>query len=545
MFNQKNESSFCRVACAVLLAAVVSGCSHAPTHPSSAIEPDNKIAHVTEENLGPSKEPKADMAVTSAGDITIHGLKLKNTQFDFPVTVNSHVEYWIDYFTKRGRKHFARYLERSELFIPFIAPLLKQNGLPEDLVYLAMIESGFNNHAHSAAKAVGPWQFISATGKRYGMMVNWWVDERRDTRKSTLSAVGYLRDLYQMFGSWELAAAAYNAGEAKVARAIRRYGSNDFWVISRQRYLRPETRDYVPKIIAAAIISKNRTQFGFPASTIKADKDEAISGDGEVVKVEKESDTHSLTPPPASETLASILEDEDQVSADDDDEPVQNSALLPGDIQAPVVAAGQKEPSTEPVPLARPVPTPQVSKKGEVSGEQLAEFEVQSPADLMKIARASGLAYHTVKELNPEVLRWCTPPTVSTYKIKLPASAKEKFLSNYNRADFQRKVQFLSYKARKGESLVRIAQNFGIRVDPMADLNGISSKVPLRSGVRILLPIPNDRSRSLASLDIHDPSEARRSRRSRRGRRHTSDYRVSYKKREAARSRRTAATDQG
>ena len=138
-------------------------------------------------------------------------------------------------FSGRGRGFFARYLERSEFFIPYIIPLLQQNGMPEDLVYLAMIESGFNNLARSHAKAVGPWQFISATGKRYGLRVDWWVDERRDIRKSTLAAVEYLKDLYKMFSSWELAAAAYNAGESKVMRAIRRYGSNDFWVIARQR----------------------------------------------------------------------------------------------------------------------------------------------------------------------------------------------------------------------------------------------------------------------------------------------------------------------
>ena len=150
-----------------------------------------------------------------------------------------------------------------------------------------MIESGFNNFARSHAKAVGPWQFISATGKRYGLMVNWWVDERRDIRKSTLAAVGYLRDLYNMYGSWELAAASYNAGEGKIARAIQRYGTKDFWAIAKQRFLRPETRDYVPKIIAAAILAKNRAQFGFPVSDKKPGAGEAVAGDGEVVKVVK------------------------------------------------------------------------------------------------------------------------------------------------------------------------------------------------------------------------------------------------------------------
>jgi membrane-bound lytic murein transglycosylase D len=465
------------------------------------------------------------------GEIYVRGIKLENTQFDIPITINSRVEYWIDYFQGRGRKHFARYLERSELFIPYIVPLLRQNGMPEDLVYLAMIESGFNNHARSRAKAVGPWQFISATGKRYGLMVNWWVDERRDTRKSTLAAVEYLRDLYNMFQAWELAAAAYNAGEAKIARAIRRFGTKDFWVISRHRFLRPETRDYVPKIIAAALIAKNRTQFGFPASTLHPGDGEAVSGDGEVVKLEKESEaerqpTPGATSTDASDTIASVLKADEL----DDYEDAPDERTV--DLAAGTNGAG----TTEPLPLARPVPTPHVTKKGEVGGEELAEFEVQSPADLLKVARAAGLSYHTVKALNPELLRWCTPPTVNSYRIKLPASAKEKFLATYNHDSYPRKVQFLTYKVRRGDTLARIAGHFGIKVDPITDLNGVSPRVPLRSGVRVLLPMPNDRSRTLASLEVRDPPERRRYRRS-RPKSSSKTFKVSFKKRGAARAR--------
>ncbi|NDD91219.1 hypothetical protein EBZ37_03950 [bacterium] len=229
--------------------------------------------------------------INDRGEMVVLGVKLQNTSFDFPVTLNSRVEFWVDYFTGRGRKNFERYLERSEFFIPYIQPILRQNGMPEDLVYLAMIESGFNNHARSHAKAVGPWQFISATGKRYGLMVNWWVDERRDTRKSTLAAVEYLRELYSMFRSWELAAASYNAGEAKIARAIRRYGTKDFWSLARHAFLRQETRDYVPKIIAAAIVAKNRTQFGFAGPSSEKHEGQAVAGDGELVNLESRSDS--------------------------------------------------------------------------------------------------------------------------------------------------------------------------------------------------------------------------------------------------------------
>lgn len=482
-------------------------------------------------------------AVPSGHDIFVHGVKLKNKSFDIPVTINSRVEYWVDYFTGRGRPFFAKYLERSEFFIPYIAPLLKQNGLPEDLVYLSMIESGFNNLARSHAKAVGPWQFISATGKRYGLMVNWWVDERRDIRKSTLAAVEYLRDLYGMYQSWELAAASYNAGEAKIARAIQRFGSKDFWVIAKHRFLRPETRDYVPKIIAAALISKNREQFGFKAGVEKPAADEAVAGDGEIVKVIK-------TDKPLEDNQAgqSVLISANSNDEDFDDES-DNSApgVVPATLTLPVdngpgesvLAQNSSNSAPDPTqPLAKPVATPHVSKSGEVGGEELAEFEVRSPADLLKVARAAGLSYTTVKSLNPELLRWCTPPTVGSYRLKLPASTKDKFLTTYNHQAFPKKVEFLTYKVRHGETLTKIASMYGIKVDPISDLNGVSARTPLRKGVSVLIPIPNDRSRSLASLDVKDPPEkSRRRRHGGRRKAHAVHYsKVTFKRRQAARS---------
>lgn len=432
-------------------------------------------------------------------EIIVKGIKLQNTQFDIPITINKQVESWIDYFQGKGRKHFEKYLDRSTLFIPYIRPLLKQNGLPEDLVYLAMIESGFHNHARSRAKAVGPWQFIAPTGKRYGLMVNWWVDERRNTRKSTLAAVEYLKDLYQMFQSWELATAAYNAGEAKIAKAIRRYKTKDFWSIVKYRFLKSETRNYVPKIIAAALIAKNPTQFGFALSAVKPAADEAVAGDGNVVKLEKESEIKPETPLLSSETVESLLQQEESLIVTD--------VLSPDLENAPLSLASNQ---TMDQPLAKPIPTPHVSKKGEISGVELLEFEVQSPADLLKVAHAAELSYQTVKSLNPELVRWCTPPTVSSYRIKLPASVKDKFLSNYNHAAFPRDVRFLTYKVKRGETLSRIARHFGIKVDPIADLNSMSTKAFLKTGTKVLLPMPNDRSRSLASLEVRDPPEKRR-----------------------------------
>jgi hypothetical protein len=523
-----------------ITAIVLSGCA------SGSKEADGPAARVYGSASGAERAESSEREFSARGsspksqsvvqpnEIIIKGIKLENTQFDYPITVNSAVEKWIDYFTGRGRKHFVKYLERSEHFIPFIQPLLRQYGLPEDLVYLAMIESGFNNHARSFAKAVGPWQFIPATGKRYGLSVNWWVDERRDTRKSSLSAAQYLKDLYEMFHSWEVAAASYNAGEAKLARAIRRYGTSDFWALARHRFLRPETRDYVPKIIAAALISKNRTQFGFPASQIRTGKDEAIAPDGQVVKLETEEAQSANSA--QKEALESVLkgefkgEDYETASSEQLNGEEEEADLAPASVTA-VEASEMKKDEKEGFALAKPVPTPHVNRKGELMGEELIDFEVQSPADLLKISRAAGLSYHTVKSLNPELLRWCTPPHVGTYRIKLPSSSKDKFLANYNDPKFQKRVEFLTFKVNKGQSIRSVAQRFGIKVDPIADLNGISPKANLRKGMLIRLPMPSDGGRSLSSLEIRDPPERRKKRYKRRIAKSEKNARVSMRER--------------
>jgi membrane-bound lytic murein transglycosylase D len=187
----------------------------------------------------------------------------EKVKYDFPVTVNRQVQYYLDFFTGKHRKNFAIWLARSGRYIPMIHEKLRAAGLPEDLVYLAMIESGYNERAYSRARAVGVWQFIKPTGKHYGLTINSYVDERRNPVKSTQAAVSYLSDLYSEFDSWYLAVAAYNAGEGKIRRAIKKYKTTDFWEIAQGRYLKLETKRYVPKLIAAIIIAREPEKYGF------------------------------------------------------------------------------------------------------------------------------------------------------------------------------------------------------------------------------------------------------------------------------------------
>lgn len=191
--------------------------------------------------------------------------RIKGKPSDVKLVVNDRVRNWLDYFTGPGRARFGRYLKRSGRYIPLMKKILRDYGLPEDVVYIALIESGFTSSAKSWASAVGFWQFIGSTGRRYNLRIDPFIDERQCYVKSTHAAARYLSDLYNMFGDWYLAFAGYNSGEGKVQRAIKMYGTKNFWNLTthRRRYFKPETKNYVPKYIAAAMIAKNPRKYGF------------------------------------------------------------------------------------------------------------------------------------------------------------------------------------------------------------------------------------------------------------------------------------------
>ncbi|MGO8987964.1 MAG: LysM peptidoglycan-binding domain-containing protein [bacterium] len=323
--------------------------------------------------------------------------------FDIPIVINAKVEHFIQYFQTTARKVFANWLARSERYIPSMKSLLRENGLPEDLVYLALIESGFNPHAYSRSKASGPWQFIYLTGKKYGLRSNWWIDERRDPEKSTIAAAKYLKDLHDTFACWYLAAAGYNAGEKKIAAAMKRYGTEDFWELTKYRYLKRETKDYVPQIIAAALIAKEPEKYGFVGIQYQ-----------EPLRYEK-------------------------------------------------------------------VTVPEVT-------------------DLRLIAKACEVDLDDIKDLNPELSRWCTPPNFPDYEIKIPSGKKELFLKNFEALPPGERFQFRTHSVKRGETLAGIARLYGVDLQPILELNRLNKKSRLSKGMDLLIPLPKDHDQKLVAM---------------------------------------------
>ncbi len=315
---------------------------------------------------------------------------------DIPLALNEKVEYFIYYFQTRGRQSFTRWLSRSSRYIPMMKNILKNEGMPEDLVYLAMIESGFHMNAKSWANAVGPWQFISGTGRRYSLRIDQWIDERKDPVKATTAAALYLKELYSIFnGDWYLAAAGYNAGENKILKAIDIYNTNDFWEISKGSFLKRETREYVPKLLAAAIIAKNPERYGFI-----------------------------------------------------------DIAYLP------------------------PI--------------EFDTVKITSRTDLELAAKLADTTYDVIRELNPELRHWCTPPNYPDYELKIPKGAKGRFEDEYLKIPTEKRYTeknlYTRYRVKKRESLASVARRFGISASSLASLNGI----PLKSrvtGKTLVVPV--------------------------------------------------------
>ncbi|UCH96701.1 MAG: transglycosylase SLT domain-containing protein [Candidatus Aminicenantes bacterium] len=210
-------------------------------------------------------------------------MDLQGPQYTIPITINSQVVSFIKAFRTIRKKNIQDALNRSVEYIDEFKRIFRGEGLPEDLAYLPLIESGFRVHAVSRARARGVWQFMASTARMFGLRVDWVVDERRDPYKSAAAAAKYLKKLYEEFGDWYLALACYNGGTRRVNRAIKRLKTKDFFKIARHRwYIRRETRNYVPAFLAALVIAKNPETYGF---TIEKEKEEKIFANTKTIQI--------------------------------------------------------------------------------------------------------------------------------------------------------------------------------------------------------------------------------------------------------------------
>jgi membrane-bound lytic murein transglycosylase D len=231
----------------------------------------------TEQNSEPAPIDEAN-SVTFPVDPNVKAkaeADLPTLQSDLPLMINDYVASYINYFSTRGRATFESALARSGKYSDMIRRIFKEEGIPQDLIYLAQAESGFKPLALSRARARGMWQFMASRGDGYGLHRNWWVDDRQDPEKATRAAARHLKDLYNEFGDWYLAMAAYNSGPGNVQQAVRRTGYADFWELYKRNVLPAETKNYVPIILAMTIMSKNPARYGLddvkPEPAVKYD----------------------------------------------------------------------------------------------------------------------------------------------------------------------------------------------------------------------------------------------------------------------------------
>lgn len=306
---------------------------------------------------------------------------------------NEAVEQTIAFFTsEKGRKFFSKWLARSGRFFPMYERILEEEGAPDELKYLSMIESGLNPTVTSKAAAVGLWQFISSTGKEYGMQVDWYRDERRDPEKATRAAARYLNDLYEMMGDWHLALASYNCGPGRMRRAVRQADTADYWIA--RQFLPRETRQYVPLYIAAAKIARDPAAYGFTDI------------------VYEQPDNYEVVP-------------------------------------------------------------------------------VTGAYDFQTLADAVGITVGTLRDLNPELLRDKIPPGEVNYELRVPSGYSQTLAAVLDTLAVpdEAAISWVRHKVKKGETVTRIAAQYGVGVSELLEANGMNSRSKLLRGKVLKVPV--------------------------------------------------------
>jgi len=433
--------------------------------------------------------------------------------YDIPIEWNDKVENSLVYLQTVAREAFATYLERSGRYMPMVEEILKEYDLPHDLCYLPLIESGYNPHAYSYARAVGMWQFISATGKLYGLKYNWWYDNRRDFEKSTRAAARHLKDLYKEFGSWNLALAAYNGGSGRIRREIRKHKTNDFWKLKPHK----QTRNYVPLFMAATIIAKQPEKYGFHPSyheplefekvtvskcvsfeTISSATGIAIA-DIELLNPElrrgvtpPDDDNYSLRIPvgysdkfmaayesmPSEKTVNWVqhkIRSGETVSLIARKYGVSISSILQANKlgRSSRIYAGRT--LMIPVPPGKLKTSRTVASRNTITKSNNGSYVVKYGDTLWDIAQAHGMTVREIKRLN----------NLSSNKIyvgrRLVVSGKEKPTEAPNIATST------TYKVRRGDNLWKIASRFGTTVSRIKRANNLKSN-EIYPGTTLIIP---------------------------------------------------------
>ena len=368
---------------------------------------------------------------------------------DFPVELNDPVLACIDLYQGRLRDWFQGALNRGQRYMPHIREVFASEGIPQDLAFVALVESAFRPAAFSRARAKGVWQFISSTGKLYGLKQDWWVDERSDTEKATRAAARYLRELHEMFGDWNLAMAAYNAGPRVVRRGMRRYKTADYWELRQTRALRRETKNYVPLIHAAIVVANAPEKYGFAVETEPAVDYETAPVDGAI----------------DLRLIAECLET-----------PVTEIQALNPELRRLATPANRTFPLKVPAGKAQSLRSCVES----IPPEKRVRFRTHVVArgqTFGSIAKANGVRARDVAEANNLPLR--KRLAVGTELIipidpRAKAPAPKRTAQSAPKAASSEKIWRIAYRVKPGDTLGAIASQYGATVRELQSWNGLS-----------------------------------------------------------------------